>query len=164
MHQLIKLTMETECQNIEVYYNFSLEKNISPVTIPGCMITTCFTCASQLVIYHTTLPARTLSPLSTITRISSGSMAIALESQAFIIARILPVKYTTLWWLSPFYRGRHWDMVWRFDPSIHKRLEEILTRSHPSRGKQKSWNDRLAGTKQIMMIIPPSVAVSLPMD
>jgi len=56
-------------------------------------------------------------------------------------------------------------MVWSFDPSIHTRLEQILARPQdPTLGKQSIWYDRSAGTKQVLMIILRSVAVSLSID
>ena len=73
----------------------------------------------------------------------------------------LPILYTWFLTLSSSIIA----IIAGFDLSIHKRLEEILTRSqHPSHGKSSIWNDRSAGTEQTMMIIPRSLAVCLPLD
>jgi len=73
----------------------------------------------------------------------------------------LPILYTSFLTLSSSIIA----IIAGFDLSIHKRLEEILTRSqHPSHGKSSIWNDRSGGTEQTMMIIPRSLAVCLPLD
>ena len=72
------------------------------------------------------------------TRIASGSSPSKTKAlknpreQSIYCYQKTAGKIYYIWHLSLFHKGRHRDIAWKFDPSVHKRLEQILVRSqHP---------------------------------